>query len=108
MTDIIDKLDSQRTRNGAGSRHDQQARHPLHQRDGSSRFAPVERRTSKHAKSPHFTASQFPIPFWDLDDPDGPLLEPLMTQDYAVLKAEGISPEEWEIAVLEDQMERSK
>ena len=54
----------------------------------------------------YFDAPELPIPFWDLDD--GPALEPLMTHDYATLKAAGISPEEWEQIVLEDQLEKSK
>jgi len=54
----------------------------------------------------YFAAPQFPLPSWDLDD--GPALEPLMTQDYALLRAVGISPEEWEQIVLEDQLEKSK
>lgn len=51
-------------------------------------------------------APQFPIPFWDLDD--GPALEPLITQDHALLRAAGITAEEWEQIVLEDQLEKSK
>lgn len=54
----------------------------------------------------YLVSTQYPIPFWDLDQ--GCSLEPLMTADYATLKAAGITPEEWEIAVLEDHMERAK
>jgi len=55
----------------------------------------------------YFAAPKFPIPFWDLDEGEGSL-EPLMTNDYATLRAAGITPEEWEIAVLEDHIERSQ
>ena len=53
------------------------------------------------------TTYQYPTPFWDCDS-DKPTLEPLMTADYAMLNDAGISPEEWEIAVLEDQLERNR
>jgi hypothetical protein len=53
------------------------------------------------------TAPMFPIPFWDLDGAE-PKLEPLMTGDYAMLAEAGITPEEWEIAVLEDQLGKRK
>jgi hypothetical protein len=53
------------------------------------------------------TAFNYPTPFWDCDG-EMPVVEPLMSGDYAMLKAANISPEEWEIAVLEDQMEKSK
>ena len=49
------------------------------------------------------TAPMFPIPFWDCDG-DEPKLEPLMTGDFAMLDEAGISPEEWEILVIEDQL----
>jgi hypothetical protein len=54
----------------------------------------------------YFALPEYPIPFWDLDDAGGPALEPLMTGDYALLKSAGISPEDFEIAVLEEQLER--
>jgi hypothetical protein len=50
------------------------------------------------------TAPMFPIPFWDCDG-DEPKLEPLMTGDYAMLAEAGIAPEQWEILVIEDQLE---
>jgi hypothetical protein len=46
----------------------------------------------------------FPIPFWDCDG-DEPKLEPLMTGDFAALAEAGITPDEWEILVIEDQLE---
>ena len=48
---------------------------------------------------------EFPIPFWDGDTG---VLEPLMQQDYAVLEAAGIDPVDFEIAVLEDFLERGE
>jgi hypothetical protein len=50
------------------------------------------------------TAPMFPIPFWDCDG-DEPKLEPLMTGDFAALAEAGITPDEWEILVIEDQLE---
>jgi hypothetical protein len=48
-------------------------------------------------------ATELPIPFWDEDH----ALEPLNTFDYAVLQAAGVTPTEFEIAVLEEQLERN-
>ncbi len=107
MTDIFDKL----TRSEPETEREVGTINKLGIRCINAMAVPVRALSAEDIEATEvaaLTASQFPIPFWDLDNPDGPLLEPLMTQDYAVLKAEGISPEEWEIAVLEEQMERSK
>jgi len=49
-------------------------------------------------------AEAIPIPFWDGDA--GGTLEPLMRGDFAGLREMGITPEQWEIAVLEDRIEK--
>jgi hypothetical protein len=46
---------------------------------------------------------ELPLPFWD----ENGLLEPLNTFDFATLAAAGIDPTDFEIAVIEDRLERN-
>lgn len=45
---------------------------------------------------------RLPLPFWDGETGD---LEPLSHLDFEMLKAAGVTPEEWEILVLSDHLE---
>jgi hypothetical protein len=63
--------------------------------------AEIENREADHLR---YAQTALPIPFWDGDTGT---LEPLNTWDYAALKAAGVTPEEWEICVLEEHLERN-
>jgi len=64
----------------------------------------IEQREADYLAQQHF-----PIPFWSTDEGGREwVLEPLMTGDFKLLAAAGITPEEWEIAVLEDHLEQRK
>jgi hypothetical protein len=47
---------------------------------------------------------QLPLPWWDEDGN----LEPLSHLDFQMLKSAGVTPEEWELLVLEDHFATRK
>jgi hypothetical protein len=56
------------------------------------------------AKYVHYHKSleaNWPVPFFD----DGGNLEPLVRNDVAALTRIGVTPEEWEMIILQDQIE---
>lgn len=50
----------------------------------------------------YFAMPELPLPFWD----ETGALEPFNTSDLAILASVGVSPEEMEIIILEEHMER--
>jgi len=63
----------------------------------------IEEQEAAYLAEPHF-----PIPFWSGDGDGLGMLEPLTADDFKLLAAAGVTAEQWEIAVLEDQLERNE
>ena len=80
---------------------------PTQGKDGKRFGMAVPRRAScpeeiEDIEADYLAQPIFPVPFWDENNN----LEPLTHDDFKLLAAAGITPEEWEIAVLEDHLEK--